>query len=160
MTRRAITTALTVALLASGCIGSTPEDRERDALPDDGLEEGPLHRAGQPCLLCHSSSGGEGPHFVVAGTVYGTDGVTGRGGVRVTLTDVTGDVWELLTNEAGNFMIDEREWSPVFPLSVDLSDGTHQIGMRSPISREGSCAHCHRAELSATSAGPVEVGAF
>lgn len=157
---RRLSFVLALALSAGGCIGATPEDRARDALPDDGREEGPLHRPGQPCLLCHSPAGGEGPYFSIAGTVYDTDGVTGRGNVRVSLTDVTGRVWELLTNEAGNFMIEEREWVPVFPVNVDISDGTNQIGMRSPISREGSCAHCHGPTLSRTSVGPVEVGAF
>lgn len=151
---------LALALGASSCIGMTPDDRARAALPDDGVEEGPLHRAGQPCLLCHSPSGGEGPFLSVAGTVYATDGVTGRAGITVILVDATGSERVASTNAVGNFMIESRDWSPVFPLTVDLTDGDTRIGMRSPIAREGSCSYCHGATLSRSSVGPVEVGVF
>ncbi|MGE3633660.1 MAG: hypothetical protein AB7P00_27410 [Sandaracinaceae bacterium] len=151
---------VTLAIGAVGCIGMTPDDRARAALPDDGVEEGPLHRAGQPCLLCHSSRGGTGPYFRVAGTVYATDGVTGVAGVEVTLVDVTGSVHVATTNQVGNFMVEEDEWAPVFPLIADLFDGDNRIGMRSPISREGGCAFCHGHELTASSVGPVEIGVF
>lgn len=155
---------LTLALCASGCIGTTPDDRTREALPPDGFENGPLHRAGQPCLLCHSQAGGTGPYFSVAGTVYAVDGVTGLEGVEVTLVDITGDERVVVTNAVGNFMIDVRDWSPVFPLTADLTEmtptGENRIGMRSPISREGSCAYCHGPNLSASSVGPVVVGTF
>jgi hypothetical protein len=46
-------------------------DADKAALgPEDpNVPEGPLHRAGQPCAVCHRD-GGEDPTFVFAGTVY------------------------------------------------------------------------------------------
>lgn len=152
--------ALAFVLGVSGCIGVTPDDRARDALPDDHEDEGPTHRAGQPCLLCHSAEGGQTPYFSIAGTVYAVDGVTGRGGVQVILVDAAGTTFTATTNYVGNFMITPDEWTPVFPLTADVTDGDTSVEMRSPISREGSCSSCHTATRSATSAGRVVVGVF
>lgn len=152
--------ALALALCASGCLGATPDDLARDALPDDGQSEGPLHRAGQPCLLCHSERGGTSPYFAVAGTVYDVDGVTPRVGVQVVLEDAAHLVAVPTTNSAGNFMVDERDWTPVFPITVELDDGANRISMRSSIGREGGCTFCHMAALSARSVGPVVIGVF
>ncbi len=157
---RALLFVASLALLCSACIGITNDDRARDALGPEYTEPGPRHRAGQPCLLCHSDIYGQSPYFAVAGTVYQLDGVSGAGGVQVQLVDATGDEFIAITNDVGNFFVREREWSPTFPLSADLNDGVNRIGMRSPISREGSCAACHSAPMSATSAGPIVIGAF
>lgn len=158
---RAVVAAATLSavLCASGCIGTTPDDRARNALPAVG-RPGPQHRPGQPCLLCHSDRGGVGPYFSVAGTVYGLDGVTGIAGAQVILVDATGSEYTATTNAVGNFMVYEGDWRPAFPLSVDVSDGDNIVGMRSPINVEGSCSACHTPQRSETSVGPVEVGAF
>ena len=35
-----------------------------------GVRRGPLHRPGQPCLLCHDGALGDPQEFAVAGTVF------------------------------------------------------------------------------------------
>lgn len=160
MSATLVVAALAFALCASGCIGTTPDDRTREALGPDMRHPGPEHRAGQPCLLCHSERGGDSPYFSVAGTVYDLDGVTGREGIQVILVDATGNERTEWTNSVGNFMVWADDWSPAFPLSADVTDGDNRIGMRSPISIDGSCSACHTGALSATSVGRVVVGAF
>lgn len=73
--RAAFVTAL---LAATSCLGTPPEEAERNALPRDDGEGGGTHRPGQPCLLCHG--------FEVAGTVFEfADDTRGISGVRVAL---------------------------------------------------------------------------
>lgn len=170
---------LIFAAASASCIGTTPEGRARDALGGEapGVPRGPEHRPGQPCLVCHSPEGdGEEPTFLVAGTVYRPDGVTPAMGASVTIRDAMDREVTATTNRVGNFMIVvdedlsapraradgmlELPWSLTFPLFVDpVSDGSDMRRMRSPIGREGSCAHCHLQEVNEISAGRVVVGA-
>lgn len=168
---------LILAIAATGCLGTTPESSERASLGVDpsGRENGPEHRAGQPCLVCHSERGGTYPYFALAGTVYGLDGTTGRKDVEVTVVGADAEQFVATTNSVGNFMVAvngslnepkryargvlEIPAEPDFPLTVDISDGDNMFGMRSPIHREGSCSKCHTKVLSATSAGPIVIGA-
>src|SRR5262245_52180936 len=67
--------AAAAMLLGLAACEDPVRDNRIDALgPEEpGIPEGPLHRAGQPCLACHN---GEGPGenvFSVAGTVYQTN---------------------------------------------------------------------------------------
>lgn len=163
-------------ILATGCLGTTPEQAAEDALGPEapGVEEGPLHRPGQPCLVCHSEANDEGDViFVTAGTVYLTpDSALGLGGAEVTITDDLGRAATIPTNEAGNFMLAHEEeveeeeeyegrvsvpWAPVFPLRVSVRFGDVVAEMRSSVGREGSCAHCHTLEEGAASNGRVYV---
>lgn len=148
---------LVACVTASACIGTTPEEEAADrAGPEDG-DEGPTHRPGQPCLVCHGEDytpGGE--VFAVAGTVFATaDEPRGLEGVHVELVDDEGTLFDVTTNRTGNFMIStggdgdqEDGWlragrSPVFPLHVRVYRGELEQIMRSVIHREGSCAGCH-----------------
>ena len=61
------------------------------------------------CINCHSS-GGEGPRFTIAGTVYPTahepdlcNGASGSDGAQVVVTDANGKAISLTPNSAGNF---------------------------------------------------------
>ena len=38
------------------------------------VRQGPLHRPGQPCLLCHDGALGDPQRFTIAGTVFETQG--------------------------------------------------------------------------------------
>jgi len=166
------------AVLAGGlaaCIGTTPQEEAEQALGDDSAEEGPTHRPGQPCLVCHGedhSPGGE--VFVLAGTVYRrADDVDGLEGAEVEVTEDDGDVFTVRTNRVGTFLVsvgevdeDERDegWiglssAPDYPLRVVVrAAGGLEETMRNVIHREGSCAICHdRAGPGATSAGKVFV---
>lgn len=172
--------ALVVLPSLAGCLWQSPEDAERDALgPETGPEEGPLHRPGQPCLVCHGEGYNPGEAvFDVAGTVYmRADDPVGLGGALVTIVDDSGHSLTVTTNRAGNFMVgrgggededegeDERgdegegavrpSFDLDFPLRVSVTYREHEQVMRSAIHREGSCAACHGVEPGATSVGKI-----
>jgi hypothetical protein len=141
-------------------------DAEVTALgPEDpNVPPGPLHRPGQPCLVCHSD-------FSVAGTVYNEDLVTPFSGATVTLVDAIESMTQATTNSAGNFYVLESDWKPVFPIGSYETDGGAVFGvtvvgadpnspseMLTHIGRDGSCASCHfGAAPSGDTPGPVYV---
>jgi hypothetical protein len=156
-------------LLAFAACADPVHDAEVAALGPENpsVPEGPLHRPGQPCLLCHSD-------FSVAGTVYNDDLVTPLSGATVTLVDSTGSTTQATTNSAGNFFILASDWTPVFPIGSYEDDagmpvfGVTVVGtdpnspsqMLTHIGRDGSCASCHfGAGPSTTTPGPVYVTA-
>ncbi len=161
---------LTLAPFAGGCLGTSPEQKARNALPGGGEHGGPEHRPGQPCLLCHTG------RFVVAGTVYAhaTD-AAGMPSAAVHIEDAAQPPhsFTVHTNGAGNFMVEARgggtvaseqdrgrvdvPWTLVFPLRVDVTApaATARTPMRSFIEREGSCAGCHTATAGPASPGKV-----
>ena len=75
------------------------------------VPKGPLHRAGQPCAVCHRD-GGEDPTFVFAGTVY-RDPVEkiAVADAKVVLTDAAGHTFMTTTNCVGNFYVKTSEFS-------------------------------------------------
>jgi hypothetical protein len=153
--------ALTVVLVS--CVDESHE-LQVQALGGEapGVSPGPLHRPGQPCLVCHGSEGPSSHSFVMAGTVYATQGQTAPGvGVQVFLEDATGASVSINTNEAGNFYIPTGEWSPLFPVWVPkmtMGQST-PASMQTRIGRDGSCADCHTLTPSPTSPGPVWMNA-
>jgi hypothetical protein len=116
---------------------------------DPAVPTGPLHRPGQPCVLCHSSGGpASNAPFAIAGTIFETNASDSMGatGVSVLFIDAASSQRSYDTNEAGNFFIPESEWSDLtFPFKVGLltMDGK-QVPMNSTVNREGSCNFCHR----------------
>ena len=149
---------LAMSCLLSACLADPVPDAEIAALPDDGVHNGPTHRGGQPCLLCHSDEGGRHPAFSVAGTVYQKLGnKVPMEGVVVHVTDATGASQDLVSNCAGNFYMDETVWTPTFPFWVSLTnpaDGT-SIPMMTKVGRDGACAMCHADPAGAGSPGHV-----
>lgn len=164
--------ALAVLALASAACPSRWSE-EADALGPEVGDEGPQHRPGQPCLVCHSPREGRGEKFfVVAGTIYERrDDPTGLENVEVEITDAQDRVFTVFTNEAGNFMVHvdsslgapesigegqlEVPEAPEFPLNVTIRAGAREQTMRNVVGREGSCAHCHSGPPGATSAGKI-----
>lgn len=138
--RRARAAFAAMGVLLAGC-DDPVVDAAVDRLGDevDGVPQGPTHRSGQPCLLCHSE-------MTVAGTVFqkATNDIPVEG-VQVHLTDSAGATHEATTNCVGNFYVTDNQWDPVFPLLVSLSFPTSgvTIKMESKIGREGACAACH-----------------
>jgi hypothetical protein len=148
-----------VCLLASGCADPVLA-AEIDALGGEtnGVRHGPMHRPGQPCLLCHSSEGGRSPSFSVAGTLYQKpNGDIPVQGATIHLTDATGATYDLTSNCVGTFYVEEQKWAPTFPLVVDISypQGGLTNKMKSKIGREGSCAKCHAIPAGVDSPGRV-----
>jgi len=118
---------------------------------------GPLHRPGQPCLLCHRD-GGQAPAFTLAGTVVAN--VTSEvpvAGVSILVVDAANTRFTMLSNCAGNFFVTSQEYAPHYPVWFSVRDGAIQRDMQSPAYREGSCGACHTRPVSPSSPGPVYV---
>jgi hypothetical protein len=153
--------AIGAATVPIACVDETHE-LQVQALGGEapGVPRGPLHRAGQPCLVCHGAGGPASHEFVMAGTVYATQGASPPSqGARVSIEDVNGAYFDATTNEAGNFYISVGEWSPTLPAQVVVSHGQDSQQMVTHIGRDGSCASCHTHRMGPTSPGPVYVAA-
>jgi hypothetical protein len=120
-----------------------------------GVRPGPLHRPGQPCLVCHDGAFGDPRAFSMAGTVFLYGNSTPPAiGATVTLEDKNGTTTTATTNEAGNFYLTPDTYSPHYPVHVmSLTSGDASVSMHSHIGGNGSCAGCH-----ADPAGPDSPG--
>lgn len=148
--------SILVAVASSTSCSDPVTDKRKTALGGEqaGVPQGPLHRPGQPCTVCHDGS--DQRAFIVAGTVYASIAAAQPvQGARVTMTDANGDAYVSETNCAGNFFVRSESWKPRFPLTMLVSYGTQQIKMEGPVQREASCASCHTPETSNSSPGPV-----
>jgi hypothetical protein len=155
--RWALAVGLAAGVALAACIDET-HDAQVQALGGEapGVPNGPLHRAGQPCLVCHGEAGPASARFVMAGTVYAVQGQSAPAqGVVVLIEDVNGSSYAATTNEVGNFYITTDEWSPTLPAQVQVSKGTSIEQMLTHIGRDGSCADCHTQTPGPTSPGPV-----
>lgn len=121
---------------------------ERLGGEDPRVPQGPEHRPGQPCVLCHSDGGPASKFkYAVAGTVFETSSPDSNGaeGVQVFLKDTENVQRTYDTNAAGNFFIPESDWPDLkFPFIVGLLKNGKVIPMTSTVNREGSCNFCHR----------------
>jgi hypothetical protein len=132
--------------------------REVAALGGDpsGQHNGPTHRPGQPCLVCHGGLGPGSPDLSVGGTIYQSMPDTqALSGAVVTLTDAKKSVHKLTTNRTGNFLVDASTWQPVYPMLVSLSYGGVSVDMKTQVGRDGSCADCHTDPPGPASAGHI-----
>jgi hypothetical protein len=144
-----------VASLAS-CDADPVHTSDVNALPPEaaGVPQGPYHRAGQPCVLCHGDEGPASQQFAMAGTVFYGPGATsplvGVGNAQVLLEDDTHSQVTTTTNCVGNFWIKPGDWAghPQYPVIVRVVGQPQQtmfdVPMQSHISRQGSCAGCHQ----------------
>jgi hypothetical protein len=138
--------------------GDPIHEQKLGALGDEepGVAPGPLHRPGQPCGVCHGTRGPAERSFVLSGTVYRSPASSlPLPGARVHLLDGRGVQRVIATNCAGNFFLTEAELAPAYPLWVKVEYGEEVVEMRSPISRETSCAACHAQPASPSSVGQV-----
>jgi hypothetical protein len=118
-----------------------------------GVRQGPLHRPGQPCLLCHDGALGDPQAFSIAGTVFVTAGATvAAGGTNVILVDANALQTQLTANSAGNFYVSPAQYNPTFPIQVTIrgaGGGSQAVRMQTLIEGNGStepngsCASCH-----------------
>lgn len=144
-----------VALLLASC-NDPVRDRKIAELggEDPAIPVGPLHRAGQPCLLCHSDGGPAGDKpFAIAGTIFATNapGSPGQKDVLVRFVDGSGGFpnFDPVTNESGNFFVRVDDWPKLtFPARVAIfPPGKPAQPMASTINREGSCNACHQPNI-------------
>jgi hypothetical protein len=145
-----------VALVAGAC--DPVHDSAKAALGGEtpGVPKGPLHRPGQPCIVCHDGEPGDPRAFSMAGTVFlNANSLTPAAvGATVTLQNADGSTVSTVTNAAGNFYFTPDAYAPQYPVHVTsiALDGT-SIKMSSHIGGNGSCAWCH-----ADPAGPDSPG--
>jgi len=156
MKRRAV--AVVVALAALPGCSDPVHDQAIDDLGGEaaGVEPGPEHRPGQPCLLCHDGHGSGGGEFSIAGTLYQRAG--GRAplvGALVRIIDSTGRQYGVRSNCAGNFIIDAGSFRPKYPIWTKIEYAGHTAEMISASFREGSCSACHQAEATAAAVAPI-----
>jgi hypothetical protein len=120
-----------------------------------GIPPGPLHRAGQPCLVCHDGASGDPPAFSMAGTVFmDANALAPLVGGVVTLEGADGSTRAVITNAAGNFYLSPTDYLPDYPVHVtSVASGGVSVLMHSHIGGNGSCAGCH-----ADPAGPGSPG--
>ncbi len=126
-----------------------------------GVRNGPLHRPGEPCLLCHDGKLTDPNAFSVAGTVYRTASSNEPlPGATILLTGADGKTHEATTNEAGNFYLTPNQFVPKSPFRVSVSSGGTTVTMASHIGWNGACAGCHTDPAGPESAGHVyfEIG--
>ncbi len=144
---------LSLALAASAAASVSCTDPVRDNQiaqlgdEDPAVPQGPEHRPGQPCVVCHSAGGpASNAPFVVAGTVFATKGkADGADGVTVFLVDSVGARRSADTNGAGNFFVTESDWKDIsFPIKAGIKKDKDQEVMNTTINREGSCNFCHK----------------
>ena len=151
-----IVLAAVVATLVDCSFDPVRDEAIADLGPEaPGVAPGPLHRGGQPCLVCHDGSTAS-PAMSAGGTVYRVVGdATPLGGARVTLSDARGTIFAATTNAAGNFYVTPSSWQPVYPVRVAVGFGGKTATMTTIVGRDGSCASCHADPKSRISAGPV-----
>ena len=144
-----------LVLFVAACGNRAVDDRIELLGPEaEGVPPSEFHRPGQPCILCHGEYLREHPIMTVAGTIHAfpaADNPLPVKGVTVRLTDAFGEQKEAGTNCAGNFFITEDQWKPAFPLRAEIEypvpgsvDSTKRVVMSTRISRDGSCAGCHK----------------
>ena len=167
--------AILLCVGLAACLATSPESAAEEALGGEilGLHHGPLHRPGQPCLVCHGENSSWGRNtFEIAGTVFERAAdKRGPAGVEVVLTDVNGNEYVAKTNKTGNFFVtvDSGASAPssrsngelvipkafAFPLHVKIRSGSNEQKMHSLVWRNSSCADCHRGPANDLSNGPI-----
>jgi hypothetical protein len=142
---------LVVALSLCGSCSDPVRDMAVERLGSEaqGVSPGPLHRPGQPCLVCHSEHGpASHTPFVLAGTVFETPAPESRLASRIQIhvrdsENQSPGVFE--TNEVGNFFITQEDWPDMaFPVRVGIERDGKTKEMATSINREGSCNFCHK----------------
>lgn len=122
---------------------ATPESCSLDVAPS--VEEGPTMSPGGDCIGCHADNG-EGPRYVVAGTVMGAaddgQGCLGVSGAIVRIVDAKGVTHDLSTNSVGNFFGSQ---SIATPYTAKVIRGTVERSMATA-QTDTNCASCHTAE--------------
>jgi hypothetical protein len=154
----ASTLAAPLAWALVGCFVDPVHDQEVAALGPEpaGGSPGPLHRPGQPCLVCHGGLGPAHQTFSVAGTVYAIQGETvPLDTAIVDLTDSEDAGIGIETNAAGNFYVTRSIYDPYWPMHAKVSLGSSQSTMLTHVGRNGSCAGCHIEPAGPSSPGSV-----
>ena len=140
--------ASTVTLVGACYLGGAPDPSlcATKAVWSHGNSGSQLMHPGGTCIDCHSS-GGEGPRYTIAGTVFpkyneledcnGSNGTTG--GISVVITDKNGASFSLAVNSVGNFFTRQ---AVAMPFTAKVVSATGELAMTTPQSN-GDCNSCH-----------------
>jgi hypothetical protein len=134
-----------LAVATAACSDPVIDDA-RDALgaEDPSVPAGPLHRPGQPCVLCHTEGGPGNLIMSFGGTVYKYETTPEPlSGAYVNFIDAEGATFSTATNCAGNFFVEPGDFEPKFPVWFSIFYGGQPVYMSSAVYRERSCAKCH-----------------
>ena len=114
--------AMSLALLASCADKYLDNQAAEQGNEVDRVPVGELHRPGQRCVTCHREDGQSSDHpFALGGTVFAQPNrQVGVNGVEVLLTDSDGSKFIAKTNCVGNFFVKTTDWTPHFPIIVDI----------------------------------------
>lgn len=150
--------AATIAIFQSWMSGGRPKGTCGGVTSSDPVctsnhiargEESYTMAPGEACIACHAQ--GEGPRFVIAGTVYPTAhepadcwgaSSTANGPIDVVITDATGKSFTLPANSAGNFTLSARSASIALPYTAKVVSGGKTRAMNTP-QKDGDCNGCH-----------------
>lgn len=132
---------------AVGCSDPLHDEAVEALGPEDpDVPEGPLHRPGQPCLVCHGSEGPGEPEFAFAGTVYvGPSDPTPLAGAAVQVIGENLRSATVSSNCAGNFFITTEDFTLEFPATVTVTTSATAT-MRTLLKRSGDCNGCHHGD--------------
>jgi hypothetical protein len=156
----AVVALFSLASLGANC--DPVQDDLKASLGDEvaGVQEGPTHRPGQPCTVCHDGKLGDPNEFSVAGTIFQneTDRVAAEGAV-VTLHSGDGSTFQLTANSAGNFYVEPSQFTAVYPMKTDVLYKGVTVKMTTNIGRDGACGQCHTDPAGPSSPGHIWIPA-
>ena len=134
-----------VVARAARAIRSATTRSPRSAGRRPASRAGPLHRPGQPCVLCHDGSIGNPPGSPSPAPCTSTPTISQPAvGASVALTDSQGHVFDTTTNAGRQLLRADRTSSqPVYPMKVAVAYGGVTVNMTADVGRNGSCAACH-----------------
>jgi len=155
--RRSPTVLLTLAALAATVVaayGCTLAPANCSTGQGVSREGGQDMEPGGDCIGCHSQ--GEGPDYLIAGTVMGKANddteCAGVSGVTVEITDAKGVVLSLPTTSDGNFFYGgggRRSSVSVQGIAFPYNAKVVRNGVERQMvaaQSDGDCAHCHTAQ--------------
>lgn len=138
-----------ILIALTACLDVVHEDQVDAQGDDPNPPEGPTHRPGQTCTVCHGGKGPGSPEISIGGTVYRfRNDKSGLAGVQVHVWDANDAGQTRVTNNVGNFYWYRSEWDPTYPPRVQLEgegdDGGVKKDMITHIGGDAGCARCHR----------------
>jgi hypothetical protein len=173
--------AIVLPAIAFACNDETIQDVDQSVCFSGkqwigGKRGDPRMYPGRDCVGCHLEN--DGPELMLGGTVYAfvqgtyTDETlakfkqqqTGKDcfgleGVQMTITGGDGQIFEVTTNEAGNFFVEGKATDLVKPFKAEVHYTDPETGrltereMGTPPTY-GGCAHCHTPGVKPYTADP------
>ncbi len=119
------------------------------------------HNAGQACGQKGCHGGGEGPTFLIGGTIYADyAGSQPAVGVEIRVVDTNGNAASTYSDSVGNFYIKAGSTNVAFPANVGARNGSIQRPMITQLTGAmGSCnqAGCHEHPANPQAYDPIHI---